>query len=56
LESNLRYSKPIDLALIALSAAFGIASASASDMPARVYAKAPPPMIAAPIFSSPVPG
>ena len=32
----MRHSKPIHLALIALSAAFGIASASAGDMAARV--------------------
>jgi outer membrane immunogenic protein len=51
LESNMRRSKLIYSAAIAMSAAFGIASASAADMPARAYSKAPPPMVAAPSWT-----
>jgi outer membrane immunogenic protein len=47
----MRHSNLIHSAVIALSAVFGITAASAADMPARTYAKAPAPMAVAPSWT-----
>jgi outer membrane immunogenic protein len=47
----MRRSELIHSAVMALSVVFGIAAASAADMPARTYAKAPAPMAVAPSWT-----
>jgi outer membrane immunogenic protein len=47
----MRRLKLIHSAAIAMCAVFGIAAASAADMPARVYSKAPAPMVVAPSWT-----